>query len=66
LRTADLPEAVARLGVTDILLAMPSLAVRRNEIIERLREVACVHVRTLPGMVDASGESRSSFQELDE
>ena len=67
LRTADVPEAVARLGVTDILLAMPSLArARRNEIIEQLRELP-VHVRTLPGMVDlASGRvAIQDFQELD-
>ena len=67
LRTADVPDAVARLGVTDILLAMPSLArTRRNEIIEQLRELP-VHVRTLPGMVDlASGRvAIQDFQELD-
>jgi FlaA1/EpsC-like NDP-sugar epimerase len=67
LRTADVPEAVTRLGVTDILLAMPSLArARRVEIIEQLRELP-VHVRTLPGMVDlASGRvAIQDFQELD-
>ena len=67
LRTADVPDAVARLGVTDILLAMPSLArARRNAIIEQLRELP-VHVRTLPGMVDlASGRvAIQDFQELD-
>lgn len=67
LRTADVPDAVTRLGVTDILLAMPSLArARRNEIIEQLRELP-VHVRTLPGMVDlASGRvAIQDFQELD-
>ncbi|MFM9902216.1 MAG: polysaccharide biosynthesis protein [Polaromonas sp.] len=67
LRTADVPDAVERLGVTDILLAMPSLArARRNEIIEQLRELP-VHVRTLPGMVDlASGRvAIQDFQELD-
>ena len=67
LRTADVPDAVARLGVTDILLAMPSLArARRNEIIEQLRELP-VHVRTLPGLVDlASGRvAIQDFQELD-
>ncbi len=67
LRTADVPDAVARLGVTDILLAIPSLArARRNEIIEQLRELP-VHVRTLPGMVDlASGRvAIQDFQELD-
>jgi FlaA1/EpsC-like NDP-sugar epimerase len=67
LRTADVPDAVERLGVTDILLAMPSLArARRNEIIQQLRELP-VHVRTLPGLVDlASGRvAIQDFQELD-
>ena len=67
LRTTDVADAVARLGVTDILLAMPSLArARRNEIIEQLRKLP-VHVRTLPGMVDlASGRvAIQDFQELD-
>ncbi len=60
-------DAVVRMGVTDILLAMPSLdRARRNEIIARLRELP-VHVRTLPGMGDlASGQvTIQDFQELD-
>ena len=67
LRIADVPDAVTKLGVTDVLLAMPSLArVRRNEIIEQLRGLP-VHVRTLPGIVDlASGRvTVQDFQELD-
>ncbi len=59
--------AVERMGVTDILLAMPSLdRVRRNEIISSLRALP-VHVRTLPGMGDlASGRvTIQDFQELD-
>lgn len=63
----DVAAAVERMGVTDILLAMPSLGrVRRNEIIASLRELP-VHVRTLPGMVDlASGRvTVQDFQELD-
>jgi FlaA1/EpsC-like NDP-sugar epimerase len=63
----DVCGAVERLGVTDILLAMPSLGrARRNAIIENLREVP-VHVRTLPGMVDlASGRvTVGDIQELD-
>ena len=58
-------DAVERMGVTDILLAMPSLdRARRNEIIARLRELQ-VHVRTLPGMGDlASG--RVTIQDLQE
>ena len=60
-------EAVERMGVTDILLAMPSLdRARRIEIINSLRSLP-VHVRTLPGMVDlASGRvTLQDFQELD-
>lgn len=60
-------DAVERMGVTDILLAMPSLdRARRNEIIASLRELP-VHVRSLPGMGDlASGRvTIQDFQELD-
>ncbi|MBT9475496.1 nucleoside-diphosphate sugar epimerase/dehydratase [Polaromonas sp.] len=60
-------DAVERMGVTDILLAMPSLdRSSRNEIINRLRNLP-VHVRTLPGMGDmASGRvTIQDFQELD-
>ncbi|MRS98712.1 NAD-dependent epimerase/dehydratase family protein [Ralstonia pickettii] len=63
----EVPDAVERMGVTDILLAVPSLdRARRNDIIARLRELP-VHVRTLPGMVDlASGRvTVRDFQELD-
>ena len=64
---SDVAEAVERMGVTDILLAIPSLGrVQRNEIISRLRSLP-VHVRTLPGMGDlASGRvTMQDFQELD-
>ena len=63
----DVADAVERMGVTDILLAMPSLGrARRNEIIASLRSLP-VHVRTLPGMVElASGlVAVRDFQELD-
>ena len=63
----DVAEAVVRMGVTDILLAMPSLGrAQRNDIISRLRSLP-VHVRTLPGMGDlASGRvTIQDFQELD-
>jgi FlaA1/EpsC-like NDP-sugar epimerase len=63
----DVAGAVERMGVTDILLAMPSLGrARRNEIIARLRSLP-VHVRTLPGMFDlASGRvALQDIQELD-
>ena len=63
----EVTDAVERMGVTDVLLAMPSLGrSRRNEIITNLRDLP-VHVRTLPGIVDlASGRvSAQDFQELD-
>ena len=63
----DVADAVERMGVTDILLAIPSLGrVQRNDIIARLRSLP-VHVRTLPGMGDlASGRvTLQDFQELD-
>ena len=54
-------------GITDILLAIPSLSrQQRHTIIARLQPLPA-HVRTLPGMVDlASGKvSVADFQELD-
>ncbi|MET0660947.1 MAG: polysaccharide biosynthesis protein, partial [Steroidobacteraceae bacterium] len=63
----DIADAVERLGVSDILLALPSLpSHRRHQIIEGLRSLP-VHIRTLPGMADlASGKvSVSDFRELD-
>ncbi len=61
------PEVVARLDVTDILLAVPSASrERRNQIVENLRPLP-VHVRTLPGLADlASGRvTVQDFRELD-
>lgn len=63
----EIDDAVYFMGITDILLAIPSLGrTRRNEIISCLRELP-VHVRTLPGMADlASGRiTVQDFQELD-
>ena len=63
----EVANAVENMGVTDILIAMPSVGrARRNEIIARLRSLP-VHVRTLPGMFDlASGRvALQDFQELD-
>jgi len=63
----EIENTVARLGATDILLALPSASrQRRHRIIEGLRSLP-VHIRTLPGMADlASGRvSVSDFQELD-
>lgn len=63
----DVSETVERLGVSDILLALPSASrQRRHQIIEGLRSLP-VHIRTLPGMADlAAGRvSISDFLELD-
>lgn len=63
----DVPGLVARLGVTDILLALPSSSrERRNRIIDSLRSVP-VHIRTLPGLADlATGRvTVQDFKELD-
>jgi len=63
----DIVDAVERLGISDILLALPSASrQRRHQIIEGLRSLP-VHIRTLPGMADlASGRvSISDFRELD-
>jgi FlaA1/EpsC-like NDP-sugar epimerase len=60
-------DVVERLGVSDILLALPSASRnRRHRIVEGLRSLP-VHIRTLPGMADlASGRvSVSDFRELD-
>jgi len=64
---ANVAETVERLGITDILLAIPSVTrQRRHQIIEVLRALP-VHIRTLPGMADlATGRvSISDFRELD-
>ena len=64
---ADVGITVDRLGITDILLAIPSLGrAQRNVIVARLSNLP-VHVRTLPGMGDlASGRvTIQDFQELD-
>jgi len=63
----DVAETVEQLGISDILLALPSASrQRRHQIIEGLRSLP-VHIRTLPGMADlASGRvSVSDFRELD-
>jgi len=63
----EVASVVDRLGVSDILLALPSLQrYRRHQIIEGLRSLP-VHIRTLPGMADlASGRVLiSDFRELD-
>lgn len=64
---SEVPDVVTRLGVTDILLALPSSSrERRNRIIAGLRSVP-VHIRTLPGLADlATGRvTVQDFKELD-
>lgn len=64
---SDVPHVVARLGVTDILLALPSSSrERRNKIIASLRSEP-IHIRTLPGLADlATGRvTVQDFKELD-
>ena len=59
--------AVERFGITDILLAIPSIGrSQRNDIISKLRSMP-VHVRTLPSIGDlAAGRvTVQDFQELD-
>jgi FlaA1/EpsC-like NDP-sugar epimerase len=63
----QIPSLVARLAVTDILLALPSATrERRNQIIRRLQPLP-LHVRTLPGLSDlASGRvTVKDIRELD-
>ncbi|MCF8167401.1 MAG: polysaccharide biosynthesis protein [Rhodoferax sp.] len=63
--SGDIPEMVANLQITDILLALPtSSRSRRKEIIEQLRALP-VHIRTLPDWSDlASG--RVTVQDIKE
>lgn len=64
---SEVAQVVARLGVTDILLALPSASRdRRNAILDSLRSLP-VHIRTLPGLADlASGRvTVQDFRELD-
>ncbi len=63
----ELETLVAEQGITDVLLALPSVTrKRRNEILARMT-TACVKVRTLPGLMDiAHGRIEASdIRELD-
>ena len=63
----QVPRLVRDLGITDILLAIPSASRdRRNKIIQSLRSLP-VHTRTLPGLADlTSGRvTVRDFRELD-
>lgn len=49
---AELPGLVKQHGITDLLLALPSITrARRNEILNELQPLP-VHVRSLPGLTD--------------
>ena len=64
---AELVQLIPNLGVTDVLLALPSITrQRRLDILDTLRHLP-VHVRTLPGMSDlATGRvTMSDVRELD-
>ncbi len=64
---AALPELLTELGVTDVLLALPSIThQRRLEVLESLRHLP-VRVRTMPGMSDlAAGRvSLNDVRELE-
>jgi FlaA1/EpsC-like NDP-sugar epimerase len=64
---AALPDLITELGVTDVLLALPSTThQRRLQVLESLRHLP-VRVRTLPGMSDlASGRvSLKDVRELE-
>lgn len=65
--TSTLAATIQRLGITDVLLALPSVPrQRRQQIIESLRSLP-VRIRTLPGLTDlASGKvTVTDFQDLD-
>ncbi len=65
--TDNLPATVHRLGITDVLLALPSVPrERRQQIIESLHALP-VRICTLPGLTDlASGKvTVTDFQDLD-
>jgi FlaA1/EpsC-like NDP-sugar epimerase len=64
---ASLPELIEGLGITDILLALPSIThQRRLQVLESLRHLP-VRVRTMPGMSDlAAGRvSLNDVRELE-
>ncbi len=63
----EVPAVIKKFGITDVLLAIPSVnRQHRNQIIQSLRTLH-VHTRTLPGLSDlASGRvSVQDFRELD-
>ena len=64
-RSDDLAKLLSKLGISDILLAMPSASrKRRNEILEMVRGTS-VGIRTVPGLMDLA-QGRVTFNELRE
>jgi FlaA1/EpsC-like NDP-sugar epimerase len=61
----NLPELVAKLGVTDILLALPSASRKRRSEILAMVSQASVVVRTLPGLMDLA-QGRVTINDLRE
>ena len=62
---ADLGNLVTTLGISDVLLAMPSISrKRRNEILSQIR-IARVSVRTLPSVTDLA-QGRVNISDLRE
>jgi FlaA1/EpsC-like NDP-sugar epimerase len=61
LAPAAIEDRLARLGVTDVLLAMPGISrSRRNQILEQLKPLP-LHIRTLPHLDDlAHGRVKAS------
>lgn len=65
--STEIQETIARLSITDVLLALPSVSrQRRNQIIKRLQPLL-VRIRSLPSLADlASGRiTVRDFQDLD-
>lgn len=63
----ELPELIGKMGVSQVLLAMPTLSHhQRHKILEKLEQHQ-VHVRTLPGISDlVSGKAKvSDIREVD-
>lgn len=60
-----LPELIGELGITQVLLAMPSVSRARRRVIINYLEPLPVHVRTIPG-VEALVSGSAGFDEIRE
>jgi FlaA1/EpsC-like NDP-sugar epimerase len=61
----DLPALITKLGITDMLLALPSVSRRRRNEILAMVSGSSVGVRTLPGMMDLA-QGRVTINDLRE